>query len=57
VAKKNKFKLSKMKGKTILIFIVFTIITLGFSTAQPAPPDYSDLKYWAASPHKLTPAT
>ena len=43
---------TKMKTKAIFIFIVFTTLNSGFATAQPAPPDYSDLKYWAASPHK-----
>ena len=41
-----------MKGNSILILIVFTIIIAEFAKAQPAPPDYSDLKYWAASPYK-----
>jgi hypothetical protein len=41
-----------MKGNTIFVLIVFTVIIAEFATAQPAPPDYSDLKYWAASPHK-----
>lgn len=45
-----------MKRSAILIFIAFAIIVSGFATAQPAPPDYSDLKYWAASPHKPDPA-
>jgi hypothetical protein len=44
-----------MKGNTILFFIAFTIIIAEFATAQPAPPDYSDLKYWAASPYKADP--
>ncbi len=41
-----------MKGNTIFVLIVFTIVIAEFATAQPAPPDYSDLKYWAASPYK-----
>jgi hypothetical protein len=28
------------------------MIQLGFAIAQPSPPDYSNLNYWAASPHK-----
>jgi len=38
-----------MRGKKIFIFIVFTVINLGFVTAQP---DYSNLNFWAASPYK-----
>jgi hypothetical protein len=40
-----------MKGKHIL-FCVLACTLPDFLLAQPAPPDYSDLKYWAASPHK-----
>ncbi len=42
-----------MQKKTFLIFTVLTVLQSGFAIAQqPAPPDYSDLKFWAASPHK-----
>lgn len=44
--------LTKMREKTIFILMIFSVIRSGFATAQPAPPDYSDLNYWAASPHK-----
>jgi hypothetical protein len=40
-----------MKGKHIL-FCVLACTLPDFLLAQPAPPDYSELKYWAASPHK-----
>ena len=40
--------------KRILYFISIVIILPLFLRAQtPAPPDYSDLKFWAASPHKV----
>lgn len=41
-----------MRGKTIYIFIVLLLIKSGYVIAQPASPDYSDLKFWAASPYK-----
>jgi hypothetical protein len=41
-----------MLEKTIFVLMIISGIQSGFVTAQPAPPDYSNLKYWAASPHK-----
>ncbi len=41
-----------MQAKTIFILVVLAIVQSGLATAQPAPPDYSTLKFWAASPHK-----
>lgn len=59
VVKKNILTIERifanMKSQTIIVFIVLLFNNLGISTAQPAPPDYSDLKYWAASPHKADP--
>jgi hypothetical protein len=43
---------TKMQAKTIFILVVLAIVQSGLATAQPAPPDYSNLKFWAASPHK-----
>jgi hypothetical protein len=43
---------TKMQAKTIFILVVLAIVQSGLATAQPAPPDYSTLKFWAASPHK-----
>lgn len=39
--------------RKIYLYTCYIICFLPFALlAQPAPPDYSDLKYWAASPHK-----
>ena len=35
----------------LFIFLIISFLP-GFAIAQPAPPDYSDLKFWAASPYK-----
>jgi len=40
-------------NKICLIVAVFLVFfTFGVNAQTHAPPDYSDLKYWAASPHK-----
>lgn len=41
-----------MTSKIISVLTFVTVLHSGVSLAQPAPPDYSDLKFWAASPHK-----
>ena len=41
-----------MWGKTIFILMIICLFQSGFAKSQqPASPDYSNLKYWAASPY------
>ena len=42
------------KINSVLTFIA--VLYSGLGLAQPAPPDYSDLKYWAASPYEADPS-
>ncbi len=41
-----------MTSKIIPILTLVAVLHSGVGLTQPAPPDYSNLKYWAASPHK-----
>ena len=41
-----------MNNIYLIITALFVFFTFSLKAQTPAPPDYSDLKYWAASPHK-----
>lgn len=41
-----------MKDISLVLVVIFVFCSFDIEAQQPAPPDYSDLKYWAASPHK-----
>jgi hypothetical protein len=41
-----------MKKRFLVSKVLFLVFVSGISAQTPAPPNYSDLKYWAASPHK-----
>lgn len=49
-------RFKEMWHKTVIFSILLLVIQLGFVTAQPTPPDYSELKYWVASPYKADPS-
>ncbi len=44
-----------MKDIRLVLVVIFVFCSFGIEAQQPAPPDYSDLKYWAASPYKADP--
>jgi len=44
-----------MKDRSLVLVVIFVFCSFGIEAQQPALPDYSDLKYWAASPYKADP--
>ena len=44
-----------MKDISLVLVVIFVFCSFCIKAQQPAPPDYSDLKYWAASPYKADP--
>ena len=44
-----------MKDISLVLVVIFVFCSFSIEAQEPAPPDYYDLKYWAASPHKADP--